>query len=42
MAKIGTLAAGAVLGIGVIAVVFGGEAAISRTEFCICVDVGRS
>ncbi len=33
--RIGTLAAGAVLGIGVIAVVFGGEAAVSRTEFCI-------
>ena len=29
-----TLALGAILGIGFIAVVFGGEAAISRTEFC--------
>lgn len=35
MAKIGTLAVGAALGIGLITVVFGGEAAISRTEFCI-------
>ena len=35
MPKLGTLIAGAVLGIGFITVVFGGEAAISRTEFCI-------
>jgi len=33
--KAGTLIAGAVLGILSVAVVFGGEAAISRTEFCI-------
>ena len=33
MAKTGTLIAGAALGIGLLAVVFGGEAAISQTEF---------
>lgn len=35
MEKIGTLATGAMIGIGLIAVVFGGEAAISRTAFGI-------
>ncbi|MDH5726159.1 MAG: NapC/NirT family cytochrome c, partial [Nitrospira sp.] len=35
MSKLGTIAIGAILGIGLVAVVFGGEAAISRTEFCI-------
>jgi len=33
--KVGTLIVGAVLGILSVAVVFGGEAAISKTEFCI-------
>jgi nitrate/TMAO reductase-like tetraheme cytochrome c subunit len=33
--KAGTLILGAALGIGAVVVVFGGEAAISRTEFCI-------
>jgi len=33
--KGGTLLVGAFIGIGAVAVVFGGEAAISRTEFCV-------
>ncbi len=33
--KVGTLIVGGVVGILLIAVVFGGEAAVSRTEFCI-------
>jgi nitrate/TMAO reductase-like tetraheme cytochrome c subunit len=33
--KAGTFIVGAVVGILLIAVVFGGEAAVSRTEFCI-------
>jgi len=32
---VGALALGAVIAVGTIAVVFGGEAAISRTEFCV-------
>ena len=33
--SIGALILGAAIGVGTIAVVFGGEAAISRTEFCV-------
>ena len=33
--SVGALILGAVVAVGTIAVVFGGEAAISRTEFCV-------